>query len=426
MRARRSNRSLARSAAGIAVAALAALSVTPVAVAGATHPHTHRGKARGAQSVSGIGLQWYDITDQTVQAAAYPEAVTQSRAWAVSWLAAARAVGGSLNPIYSTAAFAQALHDTLVAQVPSRQPQLDDDLASTLASVPDGAAKRRGIAAGRQQASDVLSARQGDGLDTASVGAAWQPPPSGPGVWQPTPPSYGPALRASEGNASPFLLAADDQFDPGAPPSLGSQTYLDALAEVRAYGGSTSTVRTAEQTDVAKFWYPALNFAYAQVLRAVLADTSQPLAWQARLVAAFHVITTDAQISIYNAKFRYAFWRPVTAIRDGSVEPDPGWTPFSTTPRYPEYPSGHTGYAGAAQEVLTTFLGARAPDPIGLTSPTDPGSPRTYSDWSTITQEVVDARVWEGVHFRFSDDTGVAVGREVAEYDLPRLGSLGL
>jgi hypothetical protein len=187
-------------------------------------------------SASDIGLQWYDITDQTVNAAAYPEAVTQSRAWAISWLAAGRAVGRSLNPSYATSAFAQALHDTLVAQVPSQQSQLDDDLASTLASVPDGAAKTRGIAVGRQEATDVLSERQRDGLDTASVDVAWQPPPSGPGVWQPTPPSYGPALRAGEGHAIPFLLAADDRFDPGPPPSLSAPAYVDALAEVRRTG----------------------------------------------------------------------------------------------------------------------------------------------------------------------------------------------
>jgi hypothetical protein len=143
-------------------------------------------------------------------------------------------------------------------------------------------------------------------------------------------------------------------------------------------------------------------------------------------VAAFQVVTTDAQIAIYNAKYKYVFWRPVTAIRNGSVDPDPGWTPFFTTPRYPEYPSGHGGFAGAAQQVLTAFVGRNAPAPVAVTSPTDSGVTHTYTNWAQVTQEVVDARVWEGIHFRFSDDTGAKVGAEVADYDLGRLQSLGL
>lgn len=412
--------------AGAVVTAAAALSLAPASSASARHAGGATRNARAADSASAVALQWYDITNQTVTAAQYPEAVTTSRAWAASWLAAARAVGHSLNPNYSEAALAQALHDTLVAQVPGQQSVLDSDLASTLASIPNGAAKDNGIAAGQQQAAAVLAERANDGLDTASLDIPFTPPPPGPGIWQPTPPAFHAATRAGEGKASPFLLVRNDQFDPGPPPSLSSQTYLDALAEVRAYGSATSTVRTPEQTQIALFWYPALNSPFEQVLRAVLADTDRPLAWDADFVAAFQVITTDAQIGIYNAKFKYLFWRPVTAIQDGSVDPDPSWTPLSSTPTYPDWPSGHGGYVGAAQDVLTAFLGPNAPEPISLTSSNDPGVTRTYTDWSTITEEVVNARVWEGVHFRFSDDAGVRLGKQVAAYDLPRLGLLGL
>lgn len=412
--------------AGLAVALATAVSLLAVLAAAGTASATRARTAaqQSAASQSSVALQWYDITNQTVNAAAWPEAITQSRAWAVSWLAAARAVGASNDPGYTTAAFAQALHDTLVAQVPSQQPQLDSDLASTLGSIPNGAAKRAGIAAGQQQASAVLAERQGDGTGTASLDIAWSPPPPAPGVWQPTPPTYGPAVRAGQGNARAFLLTSNDQFDPGPPPSLSSPGYLADLAEVREYGSANSTVRTPGQTDVARFWYPALNFAYVQVLRALLADTSHPLHWDTELVAAFHAITTDAQIAIYNAKFKYVFWRPVTAIRNGKVATDPNWTPFSVTPRYPEYPSGHGGYAGAAQQILTTFLGPDAPAPIPLTSPNDPGVTRAYTGWRTITREVIDARVWEGVHFRSSDVTGVREGQQVASYDLSHLPGL--
>jgi hypothetical protein len=314
------------------VAIAACLALAPAASADARHrERDHSG--RGPHSLGRLALQWYDITDQTVTAAAFPEPVTQSRLWSVAWLAAARAVKHAHNPSYSAAAFAQALHDVLLAQVPAQQAQLDDALATTLAAIPDGAAKNAGITEGKQEAALVLLQRQGDGLDTASLDIPFTPPPPGPGVWQPTPPTFAPAVRAGEGNARPFVLEAADQFDPGPPPSLSSPTYLRSLAEVRAYGSAT---------------------------------------------------------------------------------------------QYPDWPSGHGGVAGAAQQVLTAFLGPRAPAPISVTSPTDPGSTHVYDNWHQITREVINARVWEGIHFRFSDDVGAHLGRAVAGYDLPRLDSIGL
>jgi hypothetical protein len=274
----------------VSVAAVIALafSATPSAHAARSDSVHGRHRAHPGAQHSGVALQWYDITDQTVTAAAFSEPVTHSRTWSVSWLAAARAVRHHHDPAHQIAAFAQALHDTLAAQVPSQQSQLDADLASTLAGVPDGSAKSGGIAAGKQHAASVLAERQGDGLDTASVDIPFTAPPPAPGVWQPTPPAFAPAIRAGQGNARPFLLAADDQFDPGPPPSLDSPTYLTALAEDRAYGSATSTIRTPQQTDVALFWEPAINIQYVQVLRAVLADTHRSPGWQARFIAAFN------------------------------------------------------------------------------------------------------------------------------------------
>lgn len=379
----------------------------------------------GSSAAQSLGLSWYDTTNAAITAAAFAEPVTQSRTWAVSWLAAAQAVRKSSDPVFQSAAFAQALHDTLVSYVPSQQPSLDAALASTLASLPSGAARQAGTAAGASTAATLLAARAGDGLDTASVDVAWTPPAAAPGVFQLTPPVTRAAVRAGQGNAKPFLLTKNDQFDPGPPPSLTSQAYKDALTEVENIGGATSP-RTAEQTDVALFWYPSLNFAYVQILRAVLADTAYALAWQARFVAAFNVITTDAQIAVYNAKYKYLFWRPYTAITTGSISQDPNWTSQSVAPQHPEYPSGHGAVAGSANAVLAAFLGPKAAAPIPLTSPNDPGVTRTYTDWQTITKEVINARVWEGVHFRTSDNTGVLQGAEVAAYELSKLGSLGI
>jgi len=373
-----------------------------------------------------LALRWFDLSNQTVGAAGFPEPVTQSRTWAVSWLGAARAIEDGFGPRFQAAAFVTALHDGLVAQVPGQQPQLDAALASSLAEIPDGLEKKLGIAAGRREASRVLAQRAGDGLDTASVDTPYTPPPAAPGVWQPTPPTFGPAVRAGQGSARSFLLASNSQFRPGPPPALNSPEFLKALAEIRAVGGATSNVRTPAQTDTANFIYQDSYALYGQALRAVLADTDHSLLWDAQAVAAFHVVTVDTQIAIFEAKYVYTFWRPVTAIRTGSVDPDPSWTPLWPTPRHPEYPSGHAGYAGAAEGVLTALTGPLTPAPVPVTSVTDPGSIHTYTRWSQITQETIDGRVWEGVHYRFSDETAATLGKQVAAWDLPRLFKLGL
>ncbi|MDX6424735.1 MAG: hypothetical protein QOD52_140, partial [Gaiellaceae bacterium] len=283
--------------------------------------------------------------------------------------------------------------------------------------------KDSGVAAGRAEAQRVLAERAGDGLDTTSVDRAWTAPAAAPGVYQLT---GGSAVRAGLADAKPFLLRSKDQFDPGPPPSLTSSRYLDALAEVHAFGGAASATRTTAKTDVARFWAQSSLLTYTQVLREVLATTDRTLAWQARLVAGFHVIQIDQQIAIHAAKYNYLCWRPVTAIQTGSVDQDPSWTPLISTPRHPEYPSGHAGYGGTAEVVLRALASPKPQEPVSATSATDGGVVHSWTSWAAITNETIDARVWEGVHFRFSDEVGAQLGREVAAYDLKRLDELGL
>jgi hypothetical protein len=406
------------------LALLAALALG-LSLLGAGDAAAKRG-GQPAHSDQELALEWFDLTQQTVAAGGFPQPVTQTRTWAVSWIAATRAVRAGSSPRFQKAAFATALHDALLAQVPSRQPQLDAALAATLAEIPDGRQKSRGIEAGRGEASEVLAERTGDGLDTASVEKPFTPPAAAPGVWQPTPPTFGPAVRYGQKDGRAFLLASNDQFRPEPPPALDSPEFLEDLAEVRAFGRDTGSARTAAQTDTALFIAQDSFALYGQALRAVLADTRHSLLWDARAVAAFHVVSVDAQIAIHEAKYVYVFWRPVTAIRTGSVDPDPSWTPLLATPRHPEYPSGHAGYAGAAEGVLTALTGPRAPQPVAVTSATAPGSIHTYTRWSQITEETIDGRVWEGVHYRFSDETAAEVGKQVAAWDLSRLHKLGL
>ena len=375
---------------------------------------------------SEAALRWFDLTAETVSAVVAPAPITSSRIWALSWLAAARAVSEGSDTERATAAFASALHDMLVAMVPSQRSALDDALAGTVQAIPDGPARSRGIAAGRVAADRTLNAATADMTEAASGDAPWTPPPAMPGVWRPTAPFARGAVHAGQWHGAPFLLGANGRLRPGPPPALDAQMHLDDLAEVQDVGGLHSLVRAPEQTSVARFWAGSPMSAYTQVLREILARSRRPLAWRVRLVAAFHVITVDAQLAVFEAKHAYAGWRPVSAIREGDIDPDPSWTPLIGTPSHPGYPSGHTGYAGAAQRILEALVGPAATVPIVLTSATAPGVARTHTEWATLTRELIDGRVWGGVQLRSSSETGAELGRHVANYDLLRLWRLGL
>ncbi|MDA3623899.1 vanadium-dependent haloperoxidase [Saccharopolyspora sp. WRP15-2] len=367
----------------------------------------------------------------TVDAAGIPASaqVTKNRVWAVSWLAAARAVRSDLGvgqpQEYEQAAIASAVHAALSELVPSRQAELNAALERTLDRIPDGPAEDRGVRVGREQARVVLADRANDGLDPESVNGPYQPPAPGPGVWQPTPPTYGAAIQAGSRYAKPFLLDDPAQFRLGPPPELGSERYRADLAEVRALGVSGSAVRTDEQTRTAKFWEQSTQQAYTGVLRAALEQSRQPLFQRVGMVAIFNVALVDTQIAASDSKYTYARWRPVTAIRaaddgdgDPGTTPDPGWTPEATTPLHPDYPSGHNTYAGAAEAVLTALTGEGPDEAVTIGSSTAPGEYRTYAEWSQLTAEVVDARVWSGLHTRTADEAGVVLGRDVAEHDV--------
>ena len=381
------------------------------------------GTTAAAVPAEDVVLQWYDTTAETVDATGIPASaqVTKNRMWAVSWLAAARSVRPELRagqpPAYEQAALASAVHAALSDMVPSRRAELDAALDRTLARIPDGSAEDRGVRVGREEARSVLADREDDGLDPESVNAPYQPPEPGPGVWRPTPPTYGAAIQAGARDAKPFLLDSPAQFRLGPPPELGSDQYRGDLAEVRALGVAGSTARTEEQTRTAKFWEQSTQHAYAGVLRAALEQSQRPLFQRAGMVAVFNVALVDTQIATSDSKYTYVSWRPVTAIRAAD---DPNWTPQATTPLHPDYPSGHNTYAGAAEAVLTALTGERPAEPVTIGSSTAPDDFRTYAAWSQLTAEVVDARVWSGLHTRTADEAGVVLGRDVAEHDVRR------
>ncbi|MFC6019290.1 vanadium-dependent haloperoxidase [Plantactinospora solaniradicis] len=360
-------------------------------------------------------VEWYDVTAAAIDTGTRPQ-VTSSRAWAISWLAAARALRHAPGVrAYQDAALASAVHTGLSALVPENTAALDAALATTLARIPAGTARDRGIAAGRAEASTLLAQRADDGLDPASVNPPFPTPTPAPGIWQPTPPTFTTGQQAGNRFATPFLLDRADRYRPDPPPALGSARYLADLAEVRVYGGADSTARTQAQTDTATFWLGSSLVLYTGVLRAALAQSRKPAAWRAQLVALFHVALVDTQIATSDAKYAYLRWRPVTGIQAGD---DPTWTPLHTTPAHPDYPSGHNTYSGAAEQVLTALVGPRARQPFTITSPSQPGATRTYDRWRPLTDENVDARIWSGIHTRSADEVGVDLGRRVAAHAL--------
>ncbi|WP_335986809.1 vanadium-dependent haloperoxidase [Glycomyces sp. MUSA5-2] len=409
----------------------AVLAAAPIAATGAAIGIAAPAAAHGHGAAV---LGWFDATDAAVTAAPAATQVTNSRTWAIAWLAAARAVRRVPHGVnaghYREAALAAAVHRALYALAPTQQAALDDALEAALARVPDGRAKRKGVAAGVERADDLLEERAGDGLDPASVNAPFTPPAAAPGVWQPTPPAFGPAAQAGTRFAVPFALDSADQFRLDAPPALGTPQYRADLDEVYAYGGLNSTARTQAQTDTAQFWLGSSFTLYNPVLRAALEHHSGSLREQVELVALFHVASVDTQIATSDSKYAHLWWRPVTAIA-GAVEDgdpatvqDPSWTPLHTTPSHPDYPSGHNTYSGSAEEVLTQLVGDGPGAAFTIPSPTAPGVTRTYTTWHPLTTENTDARVWSGIHSRSADLAGVELSRNVAAFVLTRAGDL--
>lgn len=414
---------------------IAAAALLAVIVPASTTLPNAAALAPGSATAADPVLTWFDVTSRAVAAAGIPVQGPNSAIWATSWLAAdraARTVRDRSNPSM-TVAFAQALHDALTALVPAARADVDTALAATLGEFPDDDRTRAAIATGRRAAAAVLGERAGDGLTLADVNVPYTPP-TGPGYWVTTTAGR-PAVQAGLGDARPYLIEAADQFRLPPPPPLGSPAYRRDLAEVREYGAATGSRRTQPQTDLAMFWAQSSLSAYTQLLRAAVGQLAAArghraaLAYRVHVVAVFHQATTDAQIAVYAAKFTHHRWRPLTAIREADVAgnplpdgdpattPDPDWTPLITTALHPEYPSGHGGYAGAATVVLDHLVGPPAA-PVTATSSTAPGQVRTYASWATAIPENIDARVWEGVHFRGAVVAGTHLGVQVARYGL--------
>jgi hypothetical protein len=317
------------------------------------------------------------------------------------------------------AAVAAANRATLAKLLPAQQPAIDAAYRSALAAVADGPAKDAGIAAGERAAQAVLAARADDG---AAAPDGYRPHTSA-GAYVPT---ALPAV-AQWPQRKPWLMASAAQFRPAPPPALDSVTWARDYAEAQSLGAKHSTTRSAEQTEVARFWEYSLPPIYHGVLRSVALQAGRDVPRNARLYAAAAQAMDDALISVFDAKYRYHFWRPVTAIRNGDADGhdatlrDPAWSPFIDNPMHPEYPSAHGILAGAVGTVIEADIGRGAVPELSTSSPTAKGATRRWPSVEDFIREVADARVWEGVHYRFSSETGVAMGRQVGRLAAAKL-----
>ena len=309
------------------------------------------------------------------------------------------------------AAIAAANRATLTKLVPSQQAAIDSDYQAALAKIADGAAKTAGIAVGEKAAAAVLALRAEDG---AAAGETYRPHTTA-GVYVPT---VIPAVPQWP-QRKPWLMTSPAQFRPGPPPTLTSELWARDYNEVKALGGKSSTRSTAEQTEIARFWEATLPPIYYGVVRSVANVPGREVTQNARLFAAVTQAMDDALIAIFDAKYHYNFWRPITAIRNGEIdgnnatERDSSWTPFIDTPMHPEYPCAHCILSGATGTVLQAEIGADPMPTLTTTSPTAKGAARSWKKIEDFMQEVANARIYDGLHYRTSTEVGTAMGKQV-------------
>jgi VCPO second helical-bundle domain len=321
------------------------------------------------------------------------------------------------------AAVAAAAYAVLVHEVPAiQQPLLDAAYADALSGIADGAAKDAGIAIGQASAAAIIALRSSDG----SQGPMPYTPGSGPGVWIPTPPGFLPAGFPGYGNVTPFALRSGAQFRLKPPEyfDLTSEAYTADYEEVKSIGEVNSPTRTADQSEIAQFWYEGSQQGWNRLTRDLLVQHTLDLdLWEtARLFALLNVALIDAYIAHFDTKYFYNFWRPVTAIRAGDTDgnddtvADPEWTSYLVTPNIPDYPSGHSTGGAAAATVLARFF---KHDDLPFTATSGapyPGIERTFETFWDAAVENANSRVYAGIHFRTATTDGLRLGEQVGRF----------
>jgi hypothetical protein len=312
-------------------------------------------------------------------------------------------------------AVAAAAYLTLQYHFPAQAAMLTAQYNASLAAIPNQG-KAEGVMAGFRAAIQIIAMRANDGSG-ASIPYTYPVAPVA-GVWIPTPPAFAAPITPWMGKMVPFTMHSASQFLPDPPPSLSSGEWARDFNQVKEIGAANSTVRTPEQTEIARFWTENTTVQYARSLRNLAAQHGLDLADTARLFALVWTSSADALIGCWNAKYTYSFWRPVTAIRNADLDgdpataADPAWTPLVNTPGHPEYPSAHGCFTGAVAHTLKEYFGDR-----NFSFPVTSTVTNTLHDFQSareLEQQVGEARIYAGIHYHTSVVQGIKIGRKVS------------
>ena len=338
------------------------------------------------------------------------------------------------------AAADQAAHDVLVALYPSFSSPLDAELQQDLDQIPDGRRKTDGIALGEAAATTIVALRQDDGSSQTLPPFV---PKNQPGSYQLTPPNFAPADFTQLPRVAAFAIASADDFLPGPPPELTSDTYTASFKEVKSLGLVTSTTRTTEQTEIGKFWNGNIQDFWNEIAQAAALQHGLGLVRSAHLFAELNFALADTAIVFFHAKYTFEFWRPVTAIRaantDGNPDTiaDPNWTPLGApadngsgtnfTPPFPSYASGHATFGGALFRMMADFFGTdnihfsfMSDEFNGITRDQNgvvrPVVTRSWDSFSQAAEENGQSRIYLGIHWSFDKVEGIEQGTDIADY----------
>ena len=393
------------------------------------NPNPERTTAPSLVTGDAVILQWNEIAVATIGAQPPFPSTRFMATVQVAVFEAVNAITGEYEPYLGTinapagaspeAAAVTAAHGVLKAFFPSQVATLDQQRADSLALIPDGQAKTDGIAVGEAAAAAMVANRTNDGSAPPQFHT---PPNSDPYEWQTTAgcPAGGGAFKHWP-NVKPFGIESSSQFRANPPPKLTSGEYARDYNEVQAVGEINSALRPQDRADVALLYAAQPpHFGWNSVLRQIASTRNDNITSTARTAAVMNMSLSDAHITVFESKYFYRTWRPVTAIprgdEDGNLLTDAGsFTPFIITPCFPGYPSAHGAGGGAALEVLERAYGRH--HSVTLSHPNAPGIVIQYNDLRDIIDDVSDARVFGGIHFRYDQDAGERQGRDVGRHD---------
>lgn len=287
-------------------------------------------------------------------------------------------------------------------------------MVSYLETIPNGEEKSRAVELGEAVAAKVLSARLGDGSETPDS----YRPKTKPGAYVPT----AAALSSMWPRVKPFAIPSASHFRPTPPIALTSDQWAADYNEMKDMGGRNSAKRSPQQTEDARFWLTTAPIAYYPIVSQIAAAKKLDILGSARFFTLVALARADAFIAVFDAKYHYEFWRPITAIRNGDIddnpatEPEAAWQPIADTPMHPEYPCAHCISAATLESVAETVFGGTEIPEVSGGSPTAPGVTHRWTNLRALTEEVSGARIWAGFHYRFSTQAAQEMGRKIGRY----------